>query len=239
VESTVVFKNQGTKLQTAELHCKLTMHLARKCGNLLTHYSNYQSWNFHHLSSVTIDNWHASPGRPEKVEIGRFRHAAQVSCSLSPVYLPTPWRLGATILRVSISKLSHLDDCLSQLTGAGYRISAYPDLTFVVILNPHNGPGASEFPDAKYAMEIPRLNAWPNVITVGYVRIDYCKRDLVEVFRDVTKYSGWADGVQGIFLDETPNVYTASMATYLDGVDRFVKETVRIRGSRLVSNFNS
>jgi hypothetical protein len=126
-----------------------------------------------------------------------------------------------------------------QLTGAGCRISAYPDLTFVVILNPHNGPGSSEFPDVKYAIEIPKLNAWPNVITVGYVRIDYCKRDLAEVFRDVTKYSGWADGVQGIFLDETPNLYTASVASYLDGVDRFVKNTVGILGSRLVSNSNS
>jgi hypothetical protein len=181
----------------------------------------------------------ASPGRPEKVEIGRFRHAAQVSCSLSPVYLPTPWRLGATILRVSIFKLSHLDDCPFQLTGTGCRVSAYPNLTFVVILNPHNGPGSSEFPDAKYAMEIPKLNTWPNVITVGYVRIDYCKRDLAGVFRDVTKYSGSADGVQGIFLDETPNLYTVSVASYLDGVDRFVKDTVGILGSRLVSNFNS
>jgi hypothetical protein len=58
----------------------------------------------------------ASPGRPEKVESGRFRHAAQVSCSLSPVYLPAPWRLGATIFRVSIFKLSHLDDFPFQLT---------------------------------------------------------------------------------------------------------------------------
>jgi Spherulation-specific family 4 len=74
---------------------------------------------------------------------------------------------------------------------------------------------------------------------VGYIRIDYCKRDLAEVFQDVTKYSSWADGVQGIFLDETPNLYTASVASYLDGVDRFVKDTVGILGSRLVSNFNS
>lgn len=80
------------------------------------------------------------------------------------------------------------------------------------------------------------------MITVGYVRIDYCKRNLTEVFRDVAKYAGWSKdnaksglGVHGIFLDETPNLYSASKASYLDTVGQCVKASAGILGDRLVS----
>lgn len=120
------------------------------------------------------------------------------------------------------------------------RISNHPDLYFVVILNPHNGPGAADFPDTNYAREIPRLNAYANVCKVGYVRINYCKRAMAEVCRDIGTYAGWAGddarsglAVQGIFFDETPNLYSASVATYLNTIDQVVKETLGIE--RLVS----
>ena len=124
------------------------------------------------------------------------------------------------------------------------RITNHPDLSFVVILNPHDGPGAADLPDTNYAREIPRLNACANVCTVGYVRINYCKRAMAEVCRDIRTYAGWAEdyarsglAVQGIFFDETPNLYSASVATYLDTIGQIVKEMFGILRERLVSKF--
>jgi hypothetical protein len=112
----------------------------------------------------------------------------------------------------------------------------------VVILNPHNGPGAADFPDANYLREIPRLNACANVCTVGYVRINYCKRSMEEVVRDIDTYAGWAKdytksglGVHGIFFDEVHNLYSESVATYLNTFDQIVKEMDGIQRDRLVS----
>ncbi|KAE8440742.1 hypothetical protein EG329_006621 [Mollisiaceae sp. DMI_Dod_QoI] len=119
-------------------------------------------------------------------------------------------------------------------------IANNPDLQFIIILNPHNGPGAASLPDESYSQEIPKLNSQPNVTTIGYIPVDYCKRNLIEVFRDVAKYAGWAKdkaktglGVKGIFLDETPNVYSASKASYLDTVSEYIKASAGISGERL------
>lgn len=125
-------------------------------------------------------------------------------------------------------------------------ISAYPTVTFVVIINPHNGPGASSQPDAAYSREIGQLNSLPNVRLVGYVRINYCERDLAEVHEDVNKYAGWSTltssdsaqmslAVHGIFFDETPNLYTEERANYLGDVTKLVKNSSGILGDRVVS----
>jgi hypothetical protein len=116
----------------------------------------------------------------------------------------------------------------------------------VVILNPHNGPGAGHFPDANYAREIARLNACANVCTVGYVCINYCKRAIGDVCRDVNRYAGWSVdygrsklGVQGIFFDETPNLYSNHVVAYLNAIDRMVKEARGVVGEQLVSKFQA
>ena len=123
-----------------------------------------------------------------------------------------------------------------------FRICDYPNVDFMVILNPHNGPGEPILPDENYTREIPRLNALPNVCTIGYVRVNYCKRDLTEVCHDVAKYSRWEKeskisglAVHGIFIDETPNLYDDEKARYLDTLGRYVKDTSGILGDRTVS----
>ncbi|KAH6680585.1 cell surface protein [Halenospora varia] len=118
--------------------------------------------------------------------------------------------------------------------------SVHPDLNFVVIINPHNGPGSAAMPDASYARELPKLNARPNVSTVGYIRINYCKRDLSEVYRDISTYAGWSKddrflgrAVDGIFVDETPNLYTEEVAVYLNNINQRIKAAIGIMGDRL------
>ncbi|CAG8972121.1 hypothetical protein HYALB_00008126 [Hymenoscyphus albidus] len=131
-------------------------------------------------------------------------------------------------------------------------ISTYPNVTFVVIINPHNGPGASSQPDAAYSRELGKLSVLANVRLVGYVRVNYCERNLAEVLEDINKYAGWSKtairsssptpsdsaqmsvAVHGIFVDETPNSYTEERAMYLENVTSLVKKTPGILGDCVV-----
>ncbi|KAF2268664.1 hypothetical protein CC78DRAFT_529675 [Lojkania enalia] len=122
-------------------------------------------------------------------------------------------------------------------------ICANPNLNFIIIVNPNSGPGSPPWwPNADYIREIPRLNAQPNACTVGYVRTTYCRRPIQEVLRDIATYADWSKdfsinglGVNGIFFDETPNVYSEEVKTYLDSITEAVKSDTGIRGERIVS----
>lgn len=96
--------------------------------------------------------------------------------------------------------------------------------------------------DTNYIREVARLNSIPNVCTIGYVRIDYCKRDITEVYQDIENWAGWSRdfsntglGVHGIFIDESPNVHSEHVARYLDGVGLKTKNSEGLMGNRLVS----
>lgn len=141
------------------------------------------------------------------------------------------------------------------------RISDYPDLQFIVIVNPNSGPGVDPdgwLPDKHYSREIPRLTERPNVTIVGYVRVDYCRRPLKEVLEDIRKFANWSGtafrdsissqqsnidsvsggvqfAIQGIFFDEVPNVWKVEYAGYLEDVGILVKGVDGILGDRLVS----
>jgi hypothetical protein len=129
------------------------------------------------------------------------------------------------------------------------RIKMYPDLNFVVILNPANGPGSpSASPNADYVREIPKLNACPNVRTVGYIHTSYCKRPMIEVLKDIALYAEWSKysknadlGVGGIFFDETPNGIEEGSDTeaYLSAITEYVRTSNGILGLKLVSQHSS
>ncbi len=62
-----------------------------------------------------------------------------------------------------------------------------------MIINPNSGPGVdTPRPDDHYCREISKLNTFPNVTLVGYVRIDYCKRDVGKVLKEIDVYGNWA-----------------------------------------------
>jgi hypothetical protein len=115
----------------------------------------------------------------------------------------------------------------------------------MVIINPHNGPGLPDMPDEEYTREIALLNNYTNVTTIGYVRVDYCKRPLQEALDDVTKYGGWAShydqtklGVEGIFVDESPNLYAQEHVEYLDSLTAHIKNVTGLLGDRIVGIFH-
>ncbi|KAK7705641.1 hypothetical protein SLS64_008010 [Diaporthe eres] len=93
---------------------------------------------------------------------------------------------------------------------------SHPELDFLVVVNPNNGPGPDILPDANYIEALARLTAAPNVKVIGYVHCSYGKRLLDELVAEVSAYRGWThaserreDGktivVDGIFFDEVPS----------------------------------
>lgn len=128
----------------------------------------------------------------------------------------------------------------SQLTTPD-SIQEHPNLNFTVIINPNSGPGDSALPDDSYTPEIAKLNSFPNVRTVGYVRTGYGTRNISDVLADVATYSGWASGVNismhGIFFDEAPYDYNEGNATFLTTINQAVKNSTGIQPDRLVSDF--
>ncbi|KAI0144684.1 cell surface protein [Pestalotiopsis sp. NC0098] len=120
-------------------------------------------------------------------------------------------------------------------------IAAHPDTNFLVVVNPNSGPGVLPLPGHDYIREIPRLNAFENVRTVGYVRIDYCRKPLRQSLAEIRQYADWEVGhnipglhVQGIYVDETPNHASTERAEYLDAVRLYIKHVNGLLGERTV-----
>ncbi|KAF9739437.1 hypothetical protein PMIN06_001042 [Paraphaeosphaeria minitans] len=121
-------------------------------------------------------------------------------------------------------------------------IALNPGLRFVVILNPNSGPGSEPWwPNADYVRDVPKLNAYTNVRTVGYVSTAYCNRPIQEVYEDVRRYASWAEdknsrglGLNGIFFDETPNIFTLDARDYLESITQDVKDMGTLLGDGIV-----
>jgi hypothetical protein len=124
-------------------------------------------------------------------------------------------------------------------------ISAHPSVEFLIIINPSNGPGEGSLPDGQdYQREVPKLTAAPNVTTIGYVRIDYCRKPLHDACEEIDRFAGWFTKhgtnvpgmtVDGIYLDETPNHFSAGRKLYLEALHNHIKNIEGILGQRLVS----
>jgi hypothetical protein len=99
---------------------------------------------------------------------------------------------------------------------------------FIIVINPANGPGSMPTPDLNYCREIARLNAYPNVRTIGYVPVDYGRTPIQTSFDNIAKYVQWGDddpklAMQGIFLDESPQLADDHNSTYLERVRQNIK----------------
>jgi hypothetical protein len=121
------------------------------------------------------------------------------------------------------------------------RIAANPDINFLVVVNPNSGPGSGPLPGHDYVREVPILNSFPNVVTVGYVRIHYCKKPLAETCAEIDTYANWNRNhdipglhVQGIYVDETPNHESDISGRYLDHISHFIKHNDGLLGKRMV-----
>ncbi|KAK4200754.1 Spherulation-specific family 4 [Triangularia verruculosa] len=94
------------------------------------------------------------------------------------------------------------------LTTAARR---FPHIEFIVVVNPHNGPGEGDKPDENYVTVLQQLRDLENVKLIGYVYCSYGKRPTKEMEEDVKRYQVWecekrgcGVTIRGIFFDEAP-----------------------------------
>ncbi|CAO2653670.1 Nn.00g030810.m01.CDS01 [Neocucurbitaria sp. VM-36] len=122
-------------------------------------------------------------------------------------------------------------------------ILAHPAVEFLIIINPNSGPGSDSLPGHDYEREVPKLNAAPNVTTIGYVRIDYCRKPLHDACEEIDRFAGWmtkhgseVPGLHlgGIYVDETPNHFSAGRMLYLEALHKHTKNKEGLLGQRLV-----
>ncbi|KAJ5949880.1 hypothetical protein N7454_001464 [Penicillium verhagenii] len=117
-------------------------------------------------------------------------------------------------------------------------ISTYPEVDFVIIVNPSSGPGAST-PDTQYATAVRRLDTYSNVQKVGYIPTNYANRNITDVLDDVASYANWtatstALGMDGIFFDEIPYDWNSTKAEYLSQINEAVKNSSGIQSPHLI-----
>ena len=79
---------------------------------------------------------------------------------------------------------------------------ANPSVAMVVIINPDNGPGASQ--DQNYVQGVNSLRS-AGVVVLGYDHTSYAARPLSDVIADINSYKSWYN-INGIFFDEMSNV---------------------------------
>lgn len=101
---------------------------------------------------------------------------------------------------------------------------AHPEIHFLAVINPSNGPGGTFLPDASYQSSMRRLSRIPNIQPIGYVHCTYAQRDPEAIERDIDLYVGWNTHgtirMDGIFIDEAPSdpdhmPYMARLARYV------------------------
>jgi hypothetical protein len=123
---------------------------------------------------------------------------------------------------------------------AHFRVDAHPQMQFLVIINPHDGPRNDTLLDPNYEREIPVLNSKQNVRTIGYVRTGKATRNISEVRDGVSIYASWATNktanyqMHGIFFDETPNNYTSNGVSFMTDVTQFAKNQTGFGGVNYV-----
>lgn len=85
-------------------------------------------------------------------------------------------------------------------------------------------------PDQVYLDEIPKLRAYPNIRTLGYVATHYAEKEIEDVLAEVNVYANWPTvtnntkmRVDGIFFDEIPSTYEAEQYQYLKRANQAVK----------------
>jgi len=116
------------------------------------------------------------------------------------------------------------------------RAESHPNTTFIVIVNPDNGPTAS--PDAAFTEAIQKVHTFPNVEAIGYIPTGYGDRSASDIVKDVETYSGWAQknaALDGVFFDEIVAIYSSSAASTYETINQAVKGASGLQGHRTVS----
>jgi hypothetical protein len=91
----------------------------------------------------------------------------------------------------------------------------------VIVLNPDNGPGTRYIPQIRTAVRHVRREGSR---VLGYIDTAYSRRSLAFVKQAVRDYRQWY-GINGMFLDQTPNHGTAQIG-YYQRLDRYIRSVI-------------
>ncbi|CBX95785.1 hypothetical protein IAQ61_004619 [Plenodomus lingam] len=117
------------------------------------------------------------------------------------------------------------------------------DVEFTVILNPCSGPCMGSLPDQVYLDEIPKLQSYPNIRTLGYVATHYLDKEIETVFAEIDTYAKWPTvsniskmRVDGIFFDETPSSFDPQGYEYLQRAQSAVRNQTTFKDHFVAHN---
>jgi hypothetical protein len=134
------------------------------------------------------------------VEAHHRRHQAASSTTPTvttpapvPVLTPTP----SATTSIGLLVPAYFDPTVDQADW-NTLISAAGMAPLMAVMNPDNGPGASQNP--AYMSNVNAINAAGGKV-IGYVHTSYGTRPLADVEQDVATYLAWYP-VQGFFVDE-------------------------------------
>lgn len=104
------------------------------------------------------------------------------------------------------------------------------NIRFTIIVNPDNGPGSTVWPAESYITAIKRLDAYPNVQTLGYISTERGNRDNVTIRYEIARYAGWSNvsaalALNGIFFDQTPFKDEDNARVYLKNISATVRHS--------------
>lgn len=116
---------------------------------------------------------------------------------------------------------------LSTWTSLMNIVKAHPDVSYLVIINPDNGPGSTPYPDNEYIDGIARLNSYDNVQLIGYVDTWFASVPLETVYANIDKYANWAEyeqadiALHGIFFDAMTAKANSTAYEYMSSVSNY------------------
>jgi Spherulation-specific family 4 len=114
------------------------------------------------------------------------------------------------------------DPSSSEWSSVESTLANYPNVDFILIINPDNGPGSSLSSD--WANAVSALKSYSNALVVGYVDTGDTSRSTSEVEDDVSAYAAWPTACRpsGIFFDDV----TTDDVSYYSTVAAFVTSQI-------------
>ncbi|KFG79509.1 putative cell surface spherulin 4-like protein [Metarhizium anisopliae] len=119
------------------------------------------------------------------------------------------------------------NDGAANWSPAFNAIAAHPSLPWLAVVNVATGPGSTYMPgnnDVNYIAGVSKLNSFPNVKTLGYIRTAYASIPMDEITKNITAWANWASysasniSIHGLFIDESSNL------AYMTNVTSFARK---------------
>lgn len=158
------------------------------------------------------------------------------------LFLPFIFSIPAQSLFVLLPLYIYPGTSASAWSSVFSAVAAHPKVQFQIVVNPNSGPGAGPLPDSNYIPAIAKLNAYPNVKTLGYVDTSYTNRAYSAVIADINTYANWSSykhaniSMAGIFLDDVTDSTSKAAHQYMRNVSSYAYAKVPSKVTPVIFN---